>query len=118
MSRARRLTLGPRLAISFAGVGVLVAALWMLGDHILRDAASRLEGTLTAQVAPLARINRLQSQVNRIRVLEVELPRLSDLFAVSERLSFLHAEGDALDRDLDEFARELKPLHPAEIQKL
>ncbi len=118
MRPARRLTLRTKLLISFAGVGLLVLALLLVGDHIIRDAATRLEATLTAQVRPLARLNRLQSQISRIRVLEIELPRLTDLFAVSDQLELLGAERTAFDRELGAFARAVKPEKPAEAASL
>ncbi len=118
MTPSRRLTLRTKLLISFAGFGVLVAALWLLGDRILRDTTTRLEDTLTAHVQPLARMNRLQSQISRIRVLEVELPRLIDLFAVSDQLSLLDAERGIFDRDLGAFVRELKDKNAGEATSL
>jgi diguanylate cyclase (GGDEF)-like protein len=103
-----RITLRTKLFISCVGVGALVAALLLLGNHIIRDASQRLEGTLTAQVRPLAQLNRLQAQISRIRVLEVEIPRLTDLFAVSDQLELLKAEIDAFDRDFGVFVAGLK----------
>jgi len=108
MNAARRLTLRTKLLIGFAGVGALVVALLLVGNHIIRDAATRLEAGLTAQVRPLARLNRLQSQISRIRVLEVELPRLTDLFAVSDQLELLGAERAGFDAELTEFVAELR----------
>jgi len=118
MRSTRRLTLRTKLLISFAGVGLLVLALVGVGNHIIRDAATRLETTLTAQVRPLARLNRLQSQISRIRVLEVELPRLTDLFAMSDQLELLRAERGAFDPELLAFVRELRPQRPAEAASL
>jgi diguanylate cyclase (GGDEF)-like protein len=118
MTTARTLTLRTKLLISFVGVGLLVVALLLVGNHIIRDAAMRLEAGLTAQVRPLARLNRLQSQISRIRVLEVELPRLTDLFAVSDQLELLGAERAAFDRELGAFIAEIKPAKPAEAMGL
>jgi len=118
VTASSRLKLRTKLLISFAGAGLLVIALLLVGNHIIRDAATRLEDTLTAQVRPLARLNRLQSQISHIRVLEVELPRLTDLFAVSDQLELLSAERDAFDRDLAGFVRELKAQKPAEAGAL
>src|SRR5213596_879175 len=114
MTRARGLTLRTKLLISFAGVGLLVIALLLVGNQIMRDAATRLEVAITAQVRPLARLNRLQSQISHIRVLEVELPRLTDLFAVSDQLELLRAESDGFDRELASFLAELKSQKPSE----
>src|SRR5256885_4584821 len=116
--RARRITLRTKLLISFVGVGLLVLLLLAVGDHIIRDAATRLETTLTAQVRPLAQLNRLQSQMNRIRVLEVELPRLTDLFAVSDHLELLGAERTGFDHELAGFLVRLKADKPAEAASL
>jgi len=109
MASARGLTLRTKLLISLAGAGLLVLALLAAGHLIIRDAATRLEAGLTAQVRPLAQLNRLQSQISRIRVLEVELPRLSDLFAVSDQLELLRAERAAFDLDLSGYLAERGP---------
>jgi diguanylate cyclase (GGDEF)-like protein len=116
--RARRLTLHAKLLISFVGVGMLVLLLLAVGDHIIRDAATRLATTLTAQVRPLAQLNRLQSQINRIRVLEVELPRLTDLFAVSDHVELLGAERTGFDAELAAFVRQVRADKPAEAASL
>ncbi len=118
MTAPSRLKLSTKLFISFAGAGLLVLALLLVGNHIIRDASSRLEGTLTAQVRPLAQLNRLQSQISHIRVLEIELPRLVDLFAVSGQLEMLSAERNAFDRDLASFLGELKGQKPADASAL
>ena len=118
MTSPRRLTLRTRLALSLAGVGLLVAALLLVGNHVLHQAASQQEAVLTAQVRPLARISRLQSQISRIRVLEVELPRLTDLFAVADQLELLDAEQRSFDRELGEFTGELRVQRPAEAAVL
>ncbi len=106
MASARGLTLRTKLLISLAGAGLLVLALLLAGHFIIRDAASRLEVGLNAQVRPLAHLNRLQSQISRIRVLEVELPRLTDLFAVSDQLELLRAERAAFEQNLARFVAE------------
>ncbi|WP_181179147.1 putative bifunctional diguanylate cyclase/phosphodiesterase [Methylibium rhizosphaerae] len=111
--KPHRLTLRTRLALSFAGAGLLVVALLLVGHRVVREAALQQEEALTAQVRPLARINRLQSQISRIRVLEVELPRLTDLFAVANQLELLEAERRAFDRELSEFTGELREQQPA-----
>ena len=118
MAPARRFTLRRKLLIGFAGVGLLVLTLLLVGDLIIRDAAARLEATLTAQVRPLAQLNRLQSQISRIRVLEVELPRLTDLFAASDHVELLGAERSGFDRELGAFVRELKASKPGEAASL
>lgn len=118
MSGSRRITLGSKLLLSFVGMLLLVSALWAVGNRIIRDAAMRLETTLSAQVRPLARLNRLQSQISRIRVLEVETPRLTDLFAVSDHVELLQAEHASFDRELTAFVAELKAGRQAEGQSL
>jgi len=107
MMLRRRLTLRAKLGLSFAGVGLLIGALLLVGNAIVEDAATRMEANLSAQVRPLARLNRLQTQVNRIRTLEIELPSLVDLFAVSDQMELLRAERSGFDQGLQEFLREL-----------
>jgi len=111
-------TLRTKLLISLAGAGLLVLVLLAVGNHIIGDAATRLEATLSAQVRPLARLNRLQSQISRIRVLEVELPRLHDLVGVSDQLELLGAERAGFERDLFIFVGELRTHKQADAMSL
>jgi diguanylate cyclase (GGDEF)-like protein len=113
-----RVTLRTKLFLSCVGVGALVAALLLLGNQIIRDSSQRLESTLTAQVRPLAELSRLQAQISRIRVLEVELPRLTDLFAVLDQLEILKAETQAFDRDVTAFVAGLKAANRTEAAGL
>ncbi|HRD94062.1 MAG TPA: hypothetical protein PK201_13140, partial [Accumulibacter sp.] len=71
MRRSRRLTISRQLTLGFGAVGLLVLALVVLGELVVRDAAERLETTLNQQVRPLANLNRLQARINRIRVIEI-----------------------------------------------
>jgi diguanylate cyclase (GGDEF)-like protein len=118
MSSPRGLTLRTKLLLSFAGVGLLVAVLSLAGNYIIRDASTRLENTLTAQVRPLARLNRLQAQIARIRVLEIELPRLTDLFAVLDQLELLRAERAGFERELNAFVQNFADDKPPEVTSL
>jgi diguanylate cyclase (GGDEF)-like protein len=118
MAGARRFTLHTQLLVSFAGMGLLVAALLAVGSRLVDDAAARLEATLETQVRPLARLSRLQSQVDGVRVLEVEMPRLVDPFAVSDQVELLQSAALAFDTDLRRFATTPGALDPRDAQAL
>ena len=100
MDASLRLTLRQRLLLGFCAVGALVVVLLALGDRFIGDAAQRMDNTLAEQVRPLARLNSLQSQISRIRVLEVELPRLTDLFAATDQLEMMQSEAKSFDQQL------------------
>ncbi len=89
-----------KLTLAFVGVGILVLALVFLGDRTLREAAVQLEKARQQQLLPLVQLNGLQAQVARIRVLEIELARIEDLFAMSDQVSFLRSEASAFDVSL------------------
>lgn len=92
MTQSRRLTLTRQLMLGFGAVGLLVLVLVVLGEMVVRDAAERLETTLNEQVKPLAKLNRLQTRINRIRVIEIEISKLTDYFGVSSHVAQLQAE--------------------------
>jgi diguanylate cyclase (GGDEF)-like protein len=96
----RRFTLSAKLLISFGGMGLLVLALLMLGEWFLLQSTARLELVMARQVRPLAQLNNLQAQVSRIRVLEMELPRVHDLFAMNDQLELLASEVRGFEREL------------------
>ncbi len=89
-----------KLTLAFIGVGVLVLALVFLGDRTIREAAVQLETARQQQLLPLVQLNALQAQVARIRVLEIELARIEDMFAMSDQVSFLRSEASAFDASL------------------
>jgi diguanylate cyclase (GGDEF)-like protein len=101
----RRHSLGLKLTLAFVGVGGLVLALVFLGDRTIREAARQLETTRQQQLLPLVQLNTLQAQVARIRVLEIELARIEDLFAMSDQVSFLRSEALAFDVSLQGWAQ-------------
>ncbi len=101
MRRSRRLTISRKLTLGFGAVGLLVLALVVLGELVVRDAAERLETTLNQQVRPLANLNRLQTRINRIRVIEMEISKLTDYFGVSSHVAQLLAEMGHFSRELN-----------------
>ena len=101
----RRHSLRLKLTLSFVGVGVLVLALVFLGDRTIRQAAQQLETTRQQQLLPLVQLNGLQAQVARIRVLEIELARIEDMFAMSDQVSFLRSEASAFDASLKQWTQ-------------
>jgi diguanylate cyclase (GGDEF)-like protein len=112
------LTLRGKLWLSFAGMGLLVALLAALGEHIIASSTAALGQAVNEQVRPLAKLNGLQSQISRIRVQEAELPRTTDLFAMSDQVEMLDNEARDFDRVLRQFLAEPNVLAPAEAKAL
>lgn len=98
-----RLTLGNKLFISIGGVVILVTALLLLASYVIHDVEIRFEIALTNEVGPLVKLNQLQSRINGIRVLEIELSKLSDLFAIFDQLELIKSERKAFAQDLNYF---------------
>ena len=101
----RRHSLRLKLTLAFAGVSALVLALVFLGDRTIREAARQLETAREQQLLPLVQLNELQAQVARIRVLEIELARIEDMFAMSDQVSFLQSEAATFDARLRHWAQ-------------
>lgn len=109
LAQLRRLTLRSKLLAGFGCVVLLVAALSVFGHQYIEKSLQRVEESLSAEVRPLARLIRLQSHIHRLRVLEIELPRLADYFAVSAQLGLLSLEAHAFADELGAFAAEAEP---------
>lgn len=97
------LTLRAKLWLGFAGMGLLVVVLLVLGERVIERSVAALDEAVSEQVKPLAKLNGLQSQISRIRVQEAELPRTTDLFAMSDQLEMLDNEVRDFDRGLSQF---------------
>lgn len=109
MAQAHRLTLRRKLLAGFGIVVLLVVALSFFGHRFIEASAQRMEESLSAEVRPLARLARLQSHIHRLRVLEIELPRLADYFAVTTHLALLRREARAFADELGAFVAEADP---------
>lgn len=114
----RRHTLRLKLTLAFAGVGALVLALVVLGDRTIREAADQAEANRQQQLVPLVQLNALQARVARIRVLEIELAGIEDLFAMSDQVSFLRSEAAAFDAGLRRWSPSAAALPAAERERL
>ncbi len=114
----RRHSLRLKLTLAFAGVSVLVLALVFLGDRTIRDAAVQLETAREQQLLPLVKLNELQAQVARIRVREIELARIEDMFAMSDHVSFLQSEASAFDAHLRHWTRTATALSASDRARL
>ena len=97
------LTLRAKLWLSLAGMGLLVIVLLVLGERVIERSMAALDEAVSEQVKPLARLNSLQSQISRIRVQEAELPRTTDLFAMSDQVEMLDNEVRDFDLSLGRF---------------
>jgi PAS domain S-box-containing protein len=107
MPQGRYLSLRRKLLAGFAVVCLLVAALLLIGHQFIEKSNERMERSLSAEVQPLARLNRLQSRIHQLRVHEIELPRLADFFAVRSNLDQLHQESQEFSTELATFLREI-----------
>ena len=103
MPRIRSVTLRRKLFAGFAAVGLLVAILLLIGNQFIEKSTERMEQSLRTEVQPLARLNRLESHIHQLRVLEIELPRLADFFAVNEQLAQLSRVSQAFSVELEAF---------------
>jgi diguanylate cyclase (GGDEF)-like protein len=113
-----RLTLRAKLWLSFAGMGLLVLVLLVLGERVIKRSVAALDEAVSGQVKPLVRLNDLQSQISRIRVQEAELPRTTDLFAMSDQVEMLDNEVRDFDRGLSQFLDAPHVLSAAERKAL
>jgi len=109
LTPAHRLTLRSKLLAGFGIVVLLVATLSLFGHQYIEKNAQRVEQSLSAEVQPLARLIRLQSHIHRLRVLEIELPRLADYFAVTTQLELLRTEARVFSDELSAFVAEADP---------
>ncbi|MGD8708774.1 MAG: EAL domain-containing protein [Ectothiorhodospiraceae bacterium] len=117
-ARTRPSTLRARLFWGFGGVGVLVVALLALADNTVTHSSQRLEGILVNQVRPLALSNDLQSSINRIHTLEIELPRLDDYFAVTSQLALIQEASERFGEELDRLVSGVTELNATQVKVL
>jgi diguanylate cyclase (GGDEF)-like protein/PAS domain S-box-containing protein len=106
MAAIRRMNLRTKLFAGLGAVGLLIAALLFFGSRILSENAQHMEASLDAEVRPLVRMNRLQVRIQRVRALEIELPRLADYFAVTTQLELLRSEERAFSDELAAFVHD------------
>ena len=101
------------LLLTLVGASVLVTLLLLLATQAVRQATQSLEDVVVLHVRPLASAQRLQSKIDTLRGLELELQQFDDFFAVPYQL-------DNMERLLDEIDGELASLRPAmeQIQPL
>lgn len=92
-----------KLLAGFGIVCLLVAAMLFTGHQFIAKSGERMEQSLRSEVQPLARLNRLESRIRQLRVLEIELPRLVDFFAVRSQLDLLNRATQAFSAELTQF---------------
>ncbi|MCB1959375.1 MAG: EAL domain-containing protein [Rhodocyclaceae bacterium] len=97
------MTLRTRLLLSVLGVGVLLAALLVVASNIVTGASARSYAALTKEALPLAELHGLQSHLNRIRIIEIELPQMREFFSVTTQLETLEIERAAFGKALGAF---------------
>jgi diguanylate cyclase (GGDEF)-like protein/PAS domain S-box-containing protein len=118
VKRTRSFGLVTQLLVGFAAGGLFVALLLLAGDRMLEESSHRLERTLDEHVRPLARLHRLQSELNGLRNLELELSRLRDVFQTTGHVIAMRVQVQAIDRTMGDFANRLAQRAPAEAERL
>ncbi len=96
MSLLHRLSLRTTLLLGVVLAAVLAAGLLAGVHHILRESAGRMESSLQEEIQPLVQISRLQARLDELRLAEVELAQLTDVFAVTSQIEVLRADTNAL----------------------
>ena len=104
MSDGLRFSLRTKLLAGVACFALVVGALLLVAHLFLRDSAARMEISHSQWIRPLVRINRLQSDLGGMRIAEIEVPKMSDYFAVTNHLERLRTQSEAFSVALAELA--------------
>ncbi len=92
--------------------GALIATVSLIlvsfeGNTILGDAEKQMNTLIENQVRPLVMVNRLQSQLDSIRIVEDELPQTKDYFAISSVVLSLEEKIRQFNLDIRNLAEEV-----------
>ncbi len=106
----------PKIGFSISAkllFGALIAAASLIlvsleGNSILGDAEQHMSTMIDKQVRPLVLVNKLQSQLDSIRIAEDELPRTVDFFALTGALQRLKQQSHKFNQDVLKLTRELE----------
>ncbi|HEY5763643.1 MAG TPA: EAL domain-containing protein [Rhodocyclaceae bacterium] len=118
MNTRRRFGLVAQSLFGFAVGGVLVAILIFAGDRMLRTGIARLQATLDQQILPLADLQRLQSRLNYLRLDELEMLSVRDVFQLPTQAARMRGDLRVVDAALAEFAERLGQNQPADSIRL
>lgn len=115
---SRRVSFRRLLFAGLSGIGLLLVILLALSNQAIQEASHHLLETQTQIVSPLVEVNNLQTRINRIRTIEIELSRMADYFAVTTQLELLRSESSLFAKQLDEFLVDLHVHSPVDTQRL
>ena len=118
MKGTRRFSFQSKLLVGLGLMALLLVTLVFIGSRIIQEASFQLTQVFHTEVQPLAKVNRLQSQINRLQLKEINLPRIEDYFAVVSEVDLLHSEMGAFSRNLERFKTEMQALYPLQVQTL
>ena len=117
-----RLTVRPSIFLyllyGLIAVSLVVTTLLLLANQAVRQSTKSLEDVVVNHVRPLAAAQRLQSRINTLRGLELELHQFHDFFAVPYHLDGMQNEVDAIDNELSALHTPLSRSQPLEAQRL
>jgi signal transduction histidine kinase/DNA-binding response OmpR family regulator len=117
-----RLTVRPSifryLLYGLIAVSVVVSGLLLLANQAVRNATHSLEIVVVDHVRPLATAQRLQSRIDALRSLELELKQFTDFFAVPYHLERMQGELIAVSDELALLQEALGQEQPGEARRL
>jgi diguanylate cyclase (GGDEF)-like protein/PAS domain S-box-containing protein len=90
----------------------------VVGDHMLQESNRRLQQTLDEQIRPLADLQRLQSRLGYLRVNDLEMLAVRDVFQVPSQAQRMRGDLQVVDAAIAEFAARLEAGAPAEALRL
>jgi signal transduction histidine kinase/DNA-binding response OmpR family regulator len=117
-----RLTVRPSIFLyllyGLVAVSLVVTTLLMLANQAVRQSTKSLENVVVNHVRPLAAAQRLQSRIDTLRGLELELHQFNDFFAVPYHLDGMQNELDAIDSELSALHTPLSHSQPHDAVRL
>ncbi|WP_428604403.1 EAL domain-containing protein [Sedimenticola sp.] len=92
-----------KLLAAFGGIGILVMIMLLLGNQIAGVSIKQFTQVISDQVEVLASANDLHLRIGRLRLVEIELPSLTDYFAVVTEIQSLKKQIEEFQAELDRF---------------
>jgi len=99
-------------------IGIVVASLLLLANQVVRKATLGMEEIVEHHVRPLASMQRLQSNMDTLRGLELELRQFDDFFAVPYHIDNMQRELVKIESALVELRDPLSRIQPTEVKRL
>ncbi len=98
-----RISFFAKLLMMYLIIGIIMVFIFISGNKTFQLTSTMLNRTFSQHVRPLAQVIKFQSRANKIRILEAELPRLTDYFAVIGAVDELKKESEEFDKELHDF---------------